>query len=197
MNGEYTDEALIKKVLDGDAAAMKYLYDCHMGCLTAVVSRYIPDDDDLKDVLQEAFVKVFTSMRSFQYRGKGSLRAWMTKIAVNEALDFLHSRKATEAMEMAEIDDCCEEEPLDEPDVGNVPIEAVYEMIRHLPPGYRSVFNLYVFEGKSHKEIAEMLGIKENTSASQYHRAKALLATNIKEYLTTNKNKRNGRTMAK
>lgn len=189
MGEENKEKELVKKILDGDAVAMKCLYDCHVGSLTAVASRYIPDDDDLKDVLQEAFVKIYMSIGKFQYRGKGSLRAWMTRIVVNEALDFIGSRKNTEPLG-AETDDCDEDETVEEPDVGNVPIEAIYEMIRHLPAGYRSVFNLYVFEGKSHKEIAGMLNIKENTSASQFHRAKALLAAKINEYLTTNKNER-------
>ena len=188
MDEEVREKELIKKILDGDASAMKYLYDCHVGYLTAAASRYVPDEDDLKDVLQEAFVKIFTSMAKFRYMGRGSLRAWMTRIVINEALDCMGSRKCIEPLEPETTDDCGREEPPEEPEVENVPIEVIYEMIRHLPPGYRSVFNLYVFEGKSHKEIAEILNIKESTSASQFHRAKALLATNIKEYLTTNKN---------
>lgn len=188
MDEEVREKELIKKILDGDASAMKYLYDCHVGYLTAAASRYVPDEDDLKDVLQEAFVKIFTSMAKFRYMGRGSLRAWMTRIVINEALDCMGSRKCIEPLEPEITDDCGREEPPEEPEVENVPIEVIYEMIRHLPPGYRSVFNLYVFEGKSHKEIAEILNIKESTSASQFHRAKALLATNIKEYLTTNKN---------
>ena len=188
MDEEVREKELIKKILDGDASAMKYLYDCHVGYLTAAASRYVPDEDDLKDVLQEAFVKIFTSMAKFRYMGRGSLRAWMTRIVINEALDCMGSRKCIEPLEPETTDDCGREEPPEEPEVENVPIEVIYEMIRHLPPGYRSVFNLYVFEGKNHKEIAEILNIKESTSASQFHRAKALLATNIKEYLTTNKN---------
>lgn len=188
MDEEVREKELIKKILDGDASAMKYLYDCHVGYLTAAASRYVPDEDDLKDVLQEAFVKIFTSMAKFRYMGRGSLRAWMTRIVINEALDCMGSRKCIEPLEPETTDDCGREEPPEEPEVENVPIEVIYEMIRHLPPGYCSVFNLYVFEGKSHKEIAEILNIKESTSASQFHRAKALLATNIKEYLTTNKN---------
>ena len=188
MDEEVREKELIKKILDGDASAMKYLYDCHVGYLTAAASRYVPDEDDLKDVLQEAFVKIFTSMAKFRYMGRGSLRAWMTRIVINEALDCMGSRKCIEPLEPETTDDCGREEPPEEPEVENVPIEVIYEMIRHLPPGYRSVFNLYVFEAKSHKEIAEILNIKESTSASQFHRAKALLATNIKEYLTTNKN---------
>lgn len=188
MDEEVREKELIKKILDGDASAMKYLYDCHVGYLTAAASRYVPDEDDLKDVLQEAFVKIFTSMAKFRYMGRGSLRAWMTRIVINEALDCMGSRKCIEPLEPETTDDCGREEPPEEPEVENVPIEVIYEMIRHLPPGYRSVFNLYVFEGKSHKEIAEILNIKESISASQFHRAKALLATNIKEYLTTNKN---------
>lgn len=187
------EQELIADIIAGDTAAMKRLYDCHVGYLTAVASRYIPDEDDLKDVMQDSFVKVFTTVGSFQYRGEGSLRAWMTRIVVNEAINCLkrnrNSGQLSNAIESEEISE------YEEPDMDNVPMDVVYEMIRNLPAGYRSVFNLYVFENRSHKEIAAMLGIKESTSASQFHRAKAMLARQINEYQHT-KSVQNGRTMA-
>jgi RNA polymerase sigma-70 factor (ECF subfamily) len=76
------------------------------------------------------------------------------------------------------------DDPLEDTDIGGVPNDVLLEMIRELPPGYRAVFNLYVIEGKRHKEIAELLGIQEQTSASQLARAKKLLAKRIKEYVT-------------
>ena len=74
----------------------------------------------------------------------------------------------------------------EEPEIRTMPMEIIHRMIRELPTGYRTVFNLYVFEGKSHKEISGILNIKEASSASQFHRAKALLAARIKEYQTNN-----------
>ena len=161
-----------------DKTAMKMLYDRYVGYLTAVCARYIPDDDEVKDILQEAFIKAFQSMDKFTWRGEGSLKAWLTRIVVNDSLKSLRRKKPlplsatmTESME--------EEEPAFEA----VPLDVIQGMIRKLPDGYRTVFNLFVFEDKSHKEIASMLGIKENSSASQLFHAKAMLARWIKDYI--------------
>ena len=107
----------------------------------------------------------------------------MTKIVVNETLKFIKRNKRIEFtgldQEKINIAD-------DEPETMGIPAPVIHQMIRELPDGYRTIFNLYVIEQKSHKEIAELLNIKESTSASQLHRAKALLATKIKEYQTFN-----------
>lgn len=156
---------------------MKILYDRHIGYMTAVCSRYVTDPDDVKDILQETFMKIFSSMDGFVWRGPGSLRAWMSRILVNDCLKFLkkNGRFDTVPLESSDFSDI-------EPDVGRIPPDEIQKMIRKLPVGYRTVFNLYVFEEKSHKEISELLGIKESSSASQLHRAKAMLAGWIKEY---------------
>ena len=157
---------------------MKMLYDRYVGYLTAVCARYIPDDDEVKDILQEAFIRVFQSMDKFTWRGEGSLKAWLTRIVVNDSLKFLRRKKPLPlSATMAEPMD--EEEPASDA----VPLAVIQWMIRKLPDGYRTVFNLFVFEDKSHKEIASLLGIKENSSASQLFHAKALLARWIKDYI--------------
>ena len=162
---------------------MKMLYDRYVGYLTAVCARYIPDDDDMKDILQEAFVKIFRTMGSFTWRGEGSLKAWMSKIVVNDSLKALRRKKPLPLSETLP-------EPIDEeePAFADVPLDVIQGMIRQLPDGYRTVFNLYVFEDKSHREIASLLGIKENSSASQLHHAKAMLARWIKDYIKLNDN---------
>lgn len=171
---------IVELVQRRDSAAMRELYDRHIRYLTAVGGRYV-DDDTLRDVLQESFVRIFTSISSFEYRGAGSLRAWMTRIVVNVALDHLRGAIATSSIESLTL-------PIEEePDVGQIPIEVIHRMIRELPPGYRAVFNLYVFEQRSHREIASLLGIGESSSASQLHRAKAILARKINEYKTNNR----------
>lgn len=162
---------------------MRMLYDRYAGYLTAVCARYIRDDDEVKDILQEAFIKVFRTMDRFEYRGEGSLKAWMTRIVVNDSLKALRKKRSlpiTDAMP-----DFPEE---DDPEFARVPMPVLLQMIRELPDGYRTVFNLYVFEDKPHREIASLLGIKENSSASQYFHAKALLARRIKEYIKTHDN---------
>ena len=104
----------------------------------------------------------------------------MRQISVNEALKFIRKRKRSDTVEYKwDLPDKEEEE---EPDVGSVPPGVIQKMIQALPEGYRTVLNLYAFEEKSHKEIAALLGITENTSASQLHRARAILARQINEY---------------
>jgi len=172
---------LLERAREGDRKATRQLYDCYVSLLTATCSRYLSDVSEVRDVLQDAFIKIFSSLDRFEFRGEGSLKAWMRQITVNEALKRLRSRKRSPFVEMPErIPEPAGEE---EPDVARVPASALQEMVRRLPEGYRTVLNLYAFEKKSHREIAELLGITENTSASQLHRARAFLSREINEYL--------------
>lgn len=179
FSGSGNDEKLLKRVRQGDLKAMRELYDRHVKYLSAVCSRYIINPEDVKDVLQESFLKIFSSIDSFEYRGAGSLRGWMSRIVLNDSLKFVRKNGRMEFVELsgAEMD-----KPEEVPDTSDIPSSVIFDMIRELPDGYRAIFNLYVVEGKSHKEIAGLLGIKESTSASQLHRAKAMLADKIKQY---------------
>ena len=173
------EENLLHLIQQGDEQAMHALYCRYVRYLTAVCSRYICCDEDVKDVLQEAFLKIFASVGSFEYRGAGSLKGWMTKIVLNETMKFV---KRNARLDFVELEGEKMEISDDVPDTSDVPLSAIHSMIRELPDGYRLIFNLYVIEEKSHREIAELLGIKESTSASQLHRAKALLVDKIKKY---------------
>lgn len=156
---------------------MRAMYDLLAGHAMATAKRYLADADDCHDVLQECFLRAFSRIGDFNYRGEGSLRAWMTRIVANESVNVLKRRaRITFTDEFAE--DIVDEPP----DVTQVPPEAINRMIASLPAGYRIVFNQFMFEHKSHKEIARMLGIKENSSASQLLRAKRLLAKMINDY---------------
>lgn len=170
---------MARQASERNASAMRQLYDRYIGYMTTAVARYISDEDDRKDVLQDSFIKIFDSLGRFTYRGEGSLRAWMTRITINEALQRLRREKRYDLFSpIEELQDDVEEPE----DLDSLPPEVLLEMIASLPEGYRTVLNLFVFEDKSHKEIAQLLGIKENSSASQYHRAKALLAQKINAY---------------
>ena len=163
----------------GDRRAMDKFYMEYADYLTGVCARYISGEETLKDVVQESFIKIFTGIGEFTYRGKGSLKAWATKIAVNEALMQLRKDKQfIYSLQEAEIGNS----PDEDPDTEGLGMETLLFFIRKLPPGYRAVFNLYVIEEKSHKEIAEILQIQPNTSASQFLRAKRMLAEMIREY---------------
>ena len=174
------EKTLVEKARKGDRAAMRQIYDCYSRYLTATCSRFLPDEGDLRDVLQDSFVKIFSSLDRFEYRGEGSLKAWMRQISVNEALKLIRKRKRNDTVEYKW--DLPDKEDEEEPDVGGVPPEVIQRMIKELPEGYRTVLNLYAFEDKSHKEIAGLLGITESTSASQLHRARAILARRINDY---------------
>ncbi len=173
------EERILNEACKGNISAQKTLYSLHIRYLAGVCSRYILNREDVKDVLQESFLKIFAALPSFSHRGKGSLRGWMCRIVINETMKFLRKNTLLEFTELTEAEDTAGH---DEPDIDEIPATVIYELIRGLPIGYRTIFNLYVIENKSHKEIAAMLNIKESTSASQLHRAKALLASRIKEY---------------
>ncbi len=157
---------------------MRLLYDRYIGYLTAVCSRYVVDSAAVKDILQDAFVKVFSKLDGFEYRGEGSLKAWMSRIVVNDSLKNL--RGAGRLKYVDELPDTEGEGEIE--GMPDVPVRELAEMIKSLPDGYRTVFNLFVFEKKSHREIAGLLGIKEDSSASQFFRARAMLAKKIKDY---------------
>lgn len=175
-----SERELVRLVGRGDSRAQRELYERYAGYLTAVASRYLSDSDRVKDVLQDAFIRIFDRFGTFRYRGEGSLRAWMTRVVVNFALQDL--RRTDRLLPARELPDVPEEGG---PDFDDLPMDVLQDMIRRLPDGYRTVFNLFVFEQLKHKEIAAILGIKENSSASQFLRARAMLVKEIKEYRKT------------
>ncbi len=175
---------IVSLIRDNDTSASKALYCAYAGYLTGVCTRYLSNSDDVKDVLHDSFLHIFSSMSSFEYRGPGSLRAWLTRIVINESLQFIRHAYRSEILSSSlEAEETEDYEP---PQLEGLSMETLHKLIRELPPGYRTVFNLYVFEEKSHKEIASILNIKEASSASQFHRAKALLATKIKKLQSNN-----------
>lgn len=175
-----SERELVRLVGRGDSRAQRELYERYAGYLTAVASRYLSDSDRVKDVLQDAFIRIFDRFGTFRYRGEGSLRAWMTRVVVNFALQDL--RRTDRLLPARELPDVPEEGG---PDFDDLPMDVLQGMICRLPDGYRTVFNLFVFEQLKHKEIAAILGIKENSSASQFLRARAMLVKEIKEYRKT------------
>ena len=181
---ETEEERWLRKALDGDNAATEWIYRRHVRYLSALCSRYITEDEDIKDVLQESFIKIFSSLDSFKYRGEGALKAWMAKITLNETLKFVrnNSRLTIDSIDDKNMNIA----DGDSMETEDIPTDVLHQFIRELPDGYRTVFNLYVIDDKSHKEIAQLLGIKENTSASQLHKAKLMLAQKIKHYRTIN-----------
>ena len=153
------EQQIVEAFRRGESSAMDDLFALFSGYLMGVGTRYIADDDEVKDVLQEAFIKIFTQFHTFQYRGKGSLKAWVTRIMVNECLMALRQRRKIDVVANEEVPDLPDEEPDTEGLDGNV----LMEMIRRLPEGYRQVLNLYVIEELSHKEINPTVRLRSYT----------------------------------
>ena len=174
---------LVERIRQKDQRAMSQLYQMYIEELSSVCYRYVPIEEDAKDVLQNSFVKIFTAIPTLDYRGEESLKAWMKKVVANEALAFLRSKNK---LQFAAQDALAEEQAEDEesPDTEQITSDELHQIISELPDGYRMVLNLYVFEDYSHRQIAELLGIKESTSASQLYYAKQCLARKIKELKT-------------
>ena len=179
----FDERQLSERCARGEKPACRELYDSCAGRLLALSTRYVGSVDAAEDVLQDAFIKVFSSISSFRYRGEGSLYAWIRRVVINQSLDWLRLQKKTGTVPIEEARTSSE---VEEKDVAAIPEGVLARMVEELPEGYRTVFNLFAIDGYSHKEIGKMLGIKEKTSSSQYFRARALLAGKIKEYIRNN-----------
>ena len=148
--------------------------------MLAICYRYTGDIDAAHDVLHDGFIKIFTR---FTFRGECALRTWVTRVMVTQSIDYLRKQKRfNELVVNGELLPDVEDETSIAEAGGHLSKDVLMAFVAELPDGCRTVFNLYVFEEKSHKEIAGMLHIKEHSSTSQLHRAKCLLAKRIKEY---------------
>lgn len=148
--------------------------------MLAVCYRYVGDIDEAHDVLHDAFIKIFSN---FTFRGECSLVTWMTRVMMTQSIDYLRRKQRFNQLIVSDdhLPDVVDEAETAESG-SQLSEEILMQFVAELPDGCRTVFNLYVFEEKSHKEIARLLHIKEHSSTSQLHRAKSLLAKRIKEY---------------
>lgn len=179
------EQELAERCRRGDNEARRQLYEHYADRMFAVCLRYAGNHELAEDFLHDGFLKIFESMDKFVWRGDGSLRAWMEKVMVNTVLQYF--RKQDVLHQSVDLDSV--PEVYSAPDaslIDGIPVKQLLQFIGELPVGYRTVFNLYVLEGKSHKEIAQMLGIQEKSSASQLARAKATLAVRVNEWMKDN-----------
>lgn len=170
---------LIEGCLNGDRLAQELLYKQFSPKMYAVCLRYAGKADDAQDILQDGFVKVFKNLH--MYRGDGSFEGWVRRIFVNTAIE--HYRRQVNLYPVTENHENLFE-ARDLSALDNLSMKDIMKIIQELSPGYRTVFNLYVIEGYSHKEIAEIVGISEGTSKSQLARAKGVLQNIIKSKIT-------------
>ena len=163
-----SDEAVVKKILHGDVRAEKQLYDRYAAKMLGVCRMYIKDIHYAEDVMIQGFTRALDNLGKFRF--EGSFEGWLRRIMVREAIDFLRERTQLyfENIETAQVP------PVD---TGEVDIDAdlLQLLIDRLPEGYRTVLVMFAVEGYSHKEIADMLTISENTSKSQLFKARKKL----------------------
>ena len=178
-----SEQRIVEGCRLGDNAARKELYLRYGGFMLGLIMRYVADREEAKDLLHDGFIMAYDKFGQFQWRGEGSLRAWLSRLFVNVTLNWLRQTKVMQNCVSIEETPDLEDEPMVE-EVNNLPQDVLLHFIAELPAGYRTVFNLFAIEGHSHKEIARMLHIKERTSSSQFFKAKRILAQKIHSYLS-------------
>jgi len=179
-----TEEQLIKGCLAGRAAFQQMLYKRYAPKMLTVCMRYASNREEAEDVLQEAFIIVFEKMH--QFRMEGSFEGWIRRIMINKCLE--HIRKTAKVFPIIDIDNVEDKFISEEEVLNTIAFNELLAMIQELPPMYKMVFNLYVFDGRSHKEIADTLGIAEGTSKSNLSDARTILKRKILRTMT-NENK--------
>lgn len=179
------EKELSIKCAEGDAVAQKILYERYSGHLYGVCLRYASDKEEAQDLLHDTFIKIYANIGKFSFRGDGSLKGWLTRVAVNMAIGRIRTESRMQGVDLPE--ELAQEEP-SETLLEHLPSNVLIQFIEELPPGYRAVFNLYVFENLSHKEIAKILGINEKSSSSQFLRARTSIAKKINNYLNISEN---------
>lgn len=162
---------IIKQCIKEDRKAQKELYKLYYGKMMNVCYRYAKNTDDAQDLLQDGFVKVFSHLKSYDF--KGSFEGWIRKIMVNTAIDFYRKNKGIYFVE-DENNFILETSRVESADsiYSNFGVEDIMAAIQKLSPVYKTVFNMYVIDGYQHKEIAEQLNISEGTSKSNLSKAK-------------------------
>ena len=173
-------DKVVEACKKGSRKARAKLYKTYAPVLLGICLRYAKNKSEAEDILHEGFIKIYTKIHQ---TGKGSFEAWMKMVVKNEALQYLRKQVSlNKRHERYEKDSEGENIEDDNLSLKDISANQILEMIQELPSGYRLIFNLYVFEEKSHREIAEIMNISEGTSKSQFSRAKKQLQKRITEF---------------
>jgi len=166
---------------NGSPNGQKYLYEKYKIYLFGICLRYSRDRSEAEDIFQEGFINIFKDLH--QYNSAGNLEGWMRRVMVNTALRYIRKWKKDWQHEDSQgYEDAFQSEEVVFQKLG---MEELTRLIQRLPDGYKVVFNLFVVEGYSHKEIANLLGVSENTSKTQLFKAKAALRKQLEQQLLT------------
>lgn len=165
------EKEIVEKCQKGDQSAMRELYNFYLPKMRGICLRYVRTDFEVEDILQEAFIKVFTNIKSYNFQGQ--FGGWVRRIVVNTAINYYWSNEYLNKQIAIENVNESEMEAVEIAD--KLSVDELYGLINKLPEGYRFVFNMYAIDGYSHKEVGEILNIAESASRSQYSRAKQSL----------------------
>ena len=181
MYKELDEQELARYCSQRDRLAENELYRRYAVRVDALCRRYLGDEEDAKDLMLETLIQALDRIDTYKYSGKGSLYAWISRIAVNKAINHItRQRWRTVRLDLWAYDNI--PEPTED-EMDTVPKEKLQEWIAGLPDLRRAVFNMYCIDGYSHKEIAKMLGISEKGSASVLVKARRQLKEKIRDYL--------------
>ncbi|MEO1409751.1 MAG: RNA polymerase sigma factor [Bacteroidota bacterium] len=169
------DQSVFEGCLAGKRQSQALLYNYFAPKMFGICLRYASDYHSAEDILQEGFIKVFNNL--YRFRGEGSFEGWLKRIFINTAIEYY--RKSLNLKKNVELDKA-PEPTYASTAIGRLATADLLKLVQKLPPGYRTVFNLYAIEGFAHREIGEMLGISEGTSKSQLARARETLKKMIK-----------------
>lgn len=176
------EQRLIAGCKRGESWAQKEVYEKYSPAMLALCVRYVSDYESAKDILQEGFIKLFTKIE--QYEGRGSFGGWIRKIFVNTALEELANNKMLNPyVSMERLPDYPDD--IDLYQIEQVSANDLLECIKELPSRSRVIFNMYAIEGYTHAEIAQKLGIKENSSRAQFSRARKFLQESVLKLMKT------------
>jgi len=181
------EKELIHLCLKNNRKAQQELFEMFYGKFLTLVTRYVGDKDESKDVLQDGFIKIFNNLKKFKF--EGSFCGWARRIMINTALDYVRKKKEF-AFSLYEASECEQVFLQEEKDVfidqnlfKDIPVDTFINLIGKLSPGYRVVFNMRVIEEYTHKEISQKLGITEGTSKSNYFKAKYKFKELLNNYI--------------
>lgn len=178
-----SEDILIKKCIEWDSSAQNRLYDKFASKMLAVCFRYSRNKEEAEDILHEGFMKVFENIHKF--RNEGSLEGWIRKIMYHTAIQKFRSRKEVENTISIDHNHLNLSHHSSSDILSQIGVKELIKLIQNLPPKYQIVFNLYVFEGLKHREIAEKFGVTEGTSKSNLSDARAILQREINKTLKT------------